>query len=149
MQDVHVETEVLTLPLRFAMAASRTAAALKGAKQGQQLNEKEKHSLRALSGLLKCALQGGEVLRQKSMAGYSAAAMSAYRLVQEIQLPEAKVHDLTTEVNLLEQIIKDLHSIEESKPTKLPLDVLQRFSTLLTKRSLDESAGRPEEALQM
>src|SRR5437870_607698 len=93
MQDVYVETEALTLPLRFAMVSSKVAAALKGIQQGKPLDEKARQSLRVASELLEQAAKGGTVLRDRSMSGYSAEAMSAYRLVEETKLPGAEGSD--------------------------------------------------------
>jgi hypothetical protein len=149
MQDVRVETEVLTLPLRFAMVASRAAAALRGVRLGKPLDEKGRHTLRVLSGLMVRAEQGGKVLRDKSMASYSAEAMSAYRLVQDTKLPGVDRCDHGAVVKKLRQIATDLRGLAENKPTKLNSEILQEFTESLTRQSLNESAGRQEEALQL
>ena len=144
MQDVYVETEALTLPLRFAMVASRVAAVLKGLHLGGALDQKGKQALYAAGDMLERAAKGGTVLRDKSMAGYSAEAMSAYRLVRETKLPEAESRDAASLVQWLKEIAEGLRNLAENRQTNLPVAVLQNFFALLTQRSLDESAGPAE-----
>jgi hypothetical protein len=135
MQDTYVETDNLTLPLRFAMLASTTVDILECLKDGEPLDNDERHSILALSELLQSAAKGGKVLRDKSLANYSTEAMSAYRLVQKTESP-------TKEVRRLDDIIADLHGIAAGKRTKIPLNDLVRFFRFLTKRNMDESSER-------
>jgi hypothetical protein len=148
MQDVYVETEVLTLPLRVAMVASRAAAVLKGVTQGRVLDEKGTCTIRALSEILEKAAQGGTVLLDRSMENYSAEAMSAYRLVQKTKKAKTGKEDTKNVVQWLIQNAKGLRELADKKQTNLQLENLQLFLVFLTKRSLNESAGR-QDVLQM
>jgi hypothetical protein len=140
MQDVYTETGALTLPLRVAMVSSKVAAVLKGIQQRKPLTESSKQSLRIASEMLDQAAKGGAVLRDKSMAQYSADAMSAYRLVQETYQPEEKVGDPAVIVEKLTQVSDGLRRLADGKKADLPLPQLRDFFTFLTRHSLDENA---------
>src|SRR6266566_4804293 len=73
------------------------------------------------------AAQGGTVRRDRSMAVYSAEAMSAYRLVQETSLPGADPQDPAALVGRLKQMADGLRALADEKPTDLRLASLQQF----------------------
>ena len=149
MQDVHIQTETLTTPLRLAMIGSKVAAVLKGIHEGKPLSDKGKQSLRIASEMLDQAARGATVLRDRSMAEYSAEAMSAYCLVQETNLPGAETREPAVVVERLKELANGLRGLAEDRQQELPLLQLQQFFTNLTRRSLDESVGAGEEVVRI
>jgi hypothetical protein len=153
MRDIAVQGEAFLLPLRFAMVATRAAAELRGVQEGKPLNERGVKSLLALSELLDIAAKGGTILRDKSMAGYSAEAMSAYRLIQSAKLPdpnfpvEADSSDPAQRVSSLQGMAEGLRTYARGESKTLPVEDYRNFLIILAQRSLDESHRSKEEVL--
>lgn len=132
MHDIRIETEAVTLPLRFALAASRAAAVLGAIRQKPSVLPQALTSLKDIQQLLECAARGESVIRNESMADYSAEAFSAYRLVRAAKAGTALLPRVT-------QLIKEL-DVTVIPPSE-QLDALKQEFETLAKAALRESAG--------
>lgn len=136
------ESEIVSPVLHFGMLADRTQAVLQQLELGASLGDRERKALGNADSFLEQAAKGGDVIKKRSMKGFTYEAMSAYESTRASGARDD--HNEDNVLQLIQRLRDMIQKALKDELTKKEFDELIRFFKCVVRWSLGESGSAVE-----